>query len=169
MNTVGPLQLVVINFDSAVLPTLAHAQVDHLRRRSLIGLIDSVVTVKGKDGELIVLDTLDAPRGDPRWSGLLSKALFGLPNQGSWKARSFPEPNSSIERQSDFSVTEEQLLEIADLIPVNSRALILLIEHLWAAELDIAAAEAHGHVLANCWITPTLLSQMLLREQPLLK
>lgn len=169
MNTIGPLQLVIINFDSAVLPTLAHAQVDHLRRRGLVGLIDSVVTVKGNDGNLIVLDTLDAPRGDPRWSGVLGEALFGLPSRGSWTANSFPEPNSSPERRSDLSVTEEQLLEIADLIPVNSRALILLIEHLWAAELDIAAAEAHGHVLANCWITPTLLSQMRMREQPLLK
>lgn len=169
MDTMGPLQLVVINFNSAVLPTLAHAQVDYLRRRGLIGLVDSIVTMKGNDGELIILDTLDAPRGDPRWSGVLGKALFGVSNQPIRTTQSFREPEYSSTRHADLSVSEEQLLEIADLIPINSRALILLIEHLWATELDIAAAEAHGHVLANCWIAPALLSQMLKREQPLFK
>jgi uncharacterized membrane protein len=169
MNGIGPLQLIVIDFDSALLPPLVHAQLDDLRRRGLMRLVDSVVAAKGNDGELIILDTLDAPRGDPLWSGVLAHALFGKPGQKRWSASTLQSRDRQSLRQAELGVTEEQLLDIADLIPTNSRALILLIEHLWEADLDMAAAEAQGHVLASCWIAPTMLAQMIERDRPLLK
>lgn len=169
MDAIGPLQLIVIDFDSALLPQLVHAQLDDLRRRGLVRLVDSVVAAKGNDGELIILDTLDAPRGDPLWSGVLAHALFGKPGQKRLPVDTPSARNRQSARPPELGVTEEQLLEIADLIPTNSRALILLIEHVWEADLDMAATEAQGHVLASCWIAPTLLAQMIDRDRPLLK
>jgi len=169
MDEIGPLQLIVIDFDSAVLPPLVHGQIDELRRRGLIRLLDSVVTVKGNEDDLIILDTLDAPRGEPLWSGLLAQALFGTPSNKNWTNKALGARSREMRQPPELSVSEEQLLEIADLIPANSRALILLIEHIWAAELDIAATEGQGYVVANCWIAPSMLGQMLRRERPLLK
>jgi uncharacterized membrane protein len=169
MDGMGPLQLVVIDFRSAVLPPLVHAQIDELRRRGLMRLVDSVVAVKGNEGELIMLDTLDAPRGDPLWNGVLAQALFGAPARDELAAQPPPARGLQSRRPPEMGVTEAQLLEIADLIPTGSRALILLLEHVWATDLNIAANEAEGHVVANCWIAPDLLRQMLKRERPLLK
>lgn len=169
MDDIGPLQLIVIDFESALLPPLVHAQLDDLRRRGLVRLVDSLVAAKGNDGELIILDTLDAPRGDPLWSGVLAHALFGEQGHARWRARSLQSRDWPSGRSPELGVSEEQLLEIADLIPANSRALILLIEHVWEADLDMAATEAQGHVLANCWIAPTMLAQMIDRDRPLLK
>jgi len=81
----------------------------------------------------------------------------------------FPSSDPLIRPSSELGVTEEQLLEIADLVPTTSRVLILLIEHLWTADLDMAALEARGHLIANCWISPALLGQMLQRESPLFR
>lgn len=161
MDGIGPLQLIVIDFHSAVLPPLVHAQLDDLRRRGLMRLVDSVVTVKDDGGALIILDTLDAPRGDPIWNGVLARSIFGSNVSSAWNDESMPNRDLPVRRPPELGVTEEQLLEVADLIPTNSHALILLIEHLWTAELDMTATEAQGHVLANCWISPSLLSQML--------
>ena len=169
MEEIGPLQLIVIDFDGALLPQLVHTQLDDLRRRGLMRLADSVVAAKGNDGELITLDTLDAPRGDPLWSGVLAHALFGKPGQYRWPPNALPSRGRQSAPPPELGVTEEQLLEIADLIPTNSRALILLIEHVWEADLNMAATEAQGHVLANCWIAPTMLAQMIERNRPLLK
>jgi uncharacterized membrane protein len=169
VDGIGPLQLIVIDFQSAVLPPLVHAQIDDLRRRGLIRLVDSVVAVKGDDGELIILDTLDAPRCDPIWSGVLAQTLFGTMAQPSRIAESMPAADAPIRRAPELGVTEEQLLEVADLIPTNAHALLLLVEHLWTAEIDMAATEAQGHVLASCWISPSLLAHMHQRGDSLFR
>jgi hypothetical protein len=169
MDGFGPLQLIVIDFRSAVLPPLVHAQIDELRRRGLVRLVDSAVAAKGESGELIILETLDAPRDDLTWSGVLARSFFGSTSRSSWSDESMPAGNSPARLAPELSVTEEQLLDIADLIPTSSRALILLVEHLWTTELDMAAVEAQGHVLANCWISPTLLGDMIRSRRPLFK
>lgn len=167
MNLSAPMQLIVVDFASAVLPPVLHAQIDDLSRRRVIRLLDSVVAMKSRDGDLIVLDTLDAPRGDPVWDGLLAKALFGVSAPETSAGVQF-DLGSNIQRPStQFGVTEDQLLEIADLIPMHSRALILLIEHIWSTELDRTAEEAEGHMLANCLIEPSFLAQMLNRGAPI--
>ncbi|HET9661623.1 MAG TPA: hypothetical protein VFP05_14915 [Thermomicrobiales bacterium] len=169
MDTVGPLQLIVIDFESAVLPPLVHAQLDDLRRRGVVRMLDSLVTVKGDEGRLVAIDTLDAPRGELVWSGVLARSLLGSNVPSSWNADTLPVSNSGIRPVPELCVTEEQLLEIADLIPTNSRALVLLVEHLWTADLFMAAFEARGHVLAHCWISPAMLAQMVRRTSPLLQ
>jgi hypothetical protein len=169
MDTVGPLQLIVMDFQSAVLPPLVHAQFDDLRRRGVVRMLDSLVAVKEDEGRLVVVDTLDAPRGDMFWSGVLARSLLGSNGPSSWHADTLPISNAGIRPVPELSVTEEQLLEIADLIPTNSRALVLLVEHLWTADLSMAAFEARGHVLAHCWISPAMLAQMVRRTSPLLR
>jgi hypothetical protein len=167
MDGFGQLQLIVVNFRSAVLPPLVHAQIDELRRRGLVRLIDSVVASKGAGDDLIILDTLDAPRGDPIWSGVLARSLFGSNTQPGREGNPMPVENPPVRHVPGLGVTEEQLLEVADLIPSNSHALVLLIEHLWMAELDMAAMEAYGQVLASCWISPVLLGQLIRSGHPL--
>lgn len=167
MATVGPLQLVFIDFQNAVLPPLAHAHVDDLRRRGVVRLIDSVVAAKEGDGRLIHLETLDAPRSDPVWSGVLAHYLFGGPDKGHLNASWIFVLDQLQQIAPGLSVTEEELLEIADRIPTNSHVLILLIEHIWASELEIAAEEAEGHVIANCWISPVMLAKPIHEHQPL--
>lgn len=169
MDGVGPLQLIFIDFESAVLPPLVHAQIDDLRRRGLVRLIDSLVAIKESEGRLIVMDTLDAPRADPVWSGVLAQALLGSNINARSNVELFTGSDPLLRPASELGVTEEQLLEIADLVPTTSRVLILLIEHLWTADLDMAALEARGHMIANCWISPALLGQMLQRESPLFR
>lgn len=169
MDHIGPLQFIVIDFHSAVLPPLVHAQIDDLRRRGLVRLVDSVVASKRDGGDLVILDTLDAPRGDPIWSGVLARSLFGSKIQSDREPDSMPVSGWQVRQIPELGVTEEQLLEVADRIPTNAHALILLIEHVWTAELDMAATEARGHVLANCWISPALLGEMIRSGRPLFR
>lgn len=167
MDEFGPLQLIVIDFNSAVLPPLAHAHVDDLRKRGLIRLVDSVVATKETDGRLIILDTLDAPRSDPVRQGVLAQFLFEAKDRSAWADHAIPVGAPMQRLAPELSVTEAELLEVADLIPTNARVLILLIEHVWTSELGIAAMEADGHLLANCWISPALISQTIRSGRPL--
>ncbi len=157
---VKPLQLMVIDFAHAMLPTLVHTQIQDLRRRGVLRLLDSVVAAKGKNDELILVESLDVLRTDSQYPGIIARSFFG--------AKAGPGVELEIEEQTwksarplpDLGVTEDQLLEIADLIPASSRALILLIEHVWIADLEVATNEANGQVLANCWISPELITRM---------
>ncbi len=162
------LQLIVIEFGSAVLPPVVHAQIEDYRRRGVLRLVDSVTAVKEDSGNLIVLNTLDAPRGDPAWSGVLTRSFFDTAAPSSGPALDPVVGDTRPGAEPRFGVTEEQLLEIVDLIPTGGRVLILLVEHLWASDLAMAAIEADGHMLANCSISPGLLAQFLQRGRPLL-
>lgn len=168
MGSIKPLQLIVIGFDSALLPPLVHTQIQDLRRRGVLRLLDSVVAAKGKNDELITVDSLDAPRGDSQYRGIIARSFFGAKVEIGWEFETDGLRWDSAGSLPDLGVTEDQLLEVADLIPSRSRALILLIEHVWIADLEIATAEASGHLLANCWISPELLGRMSRKDHSLL-
>lgn len=168
MRAIRPLQLIVIEFSNVLLPTLVHTQIQDLRRRGVLRLLDSVVAAKGRNDELILVDSLDAPRSDSQYRGVLARSFFGANVDLGWEFEAEGLPWDSKARLPDLGVTEDQLLEVADMIPSRSRALILLIEHVWIADLEIATEEASGHVLANCWISPELLVRMSRKDHSLL-
>ncbi len=169
MGSIKPLQLIVIDFANPILPTLVHTHIHDLRRRGVLRLLDSVVAAKGKNDELFLVDSLDAPRSDSQYRGILARSLFGANVGLGWGFESEALTWDTARKLPDMGVTEDELLEVADLIPSSSRALILLIEHVWIADLEIASEEASGHVLANCWISPELIARMSLRDRSLLE
>lgn len=63
-----------------------------------------------------------------------------------------PQSGFAAQPAGDFGITRDQILEIADLIPRSSQALLLLVEHRWALNLKDAIG-AGGSVLASGFVT----------------
>ena len=152
---VGPLQLVVINFVELPFPA---GVVDHLRTlrsQGVIRMVDGVIVAKDSDGDMAFVEvpTLIDEKSD--LVGLLASSLFAHGKTGRMEA--VADSGFLSGSPGEFGLTEDQLLEVADLIPMSSKVLFLLLEHLWALDLKEFVAGTDGTVLANGWITPASL------------
>lgn len=157
---IGPLQLVVLGFDEPVVPPEVIDQLLSLGREGIVRLVDGVFAVKNGDGEIEVVEIIGLDHGDAHLLGTLERSLFGGGATGLVSALVGAEAGVLAGDAGDFGLTEDQLYEIADLIPKNSAAMFLLIEHPWALGMKQGVIDAGGVVLANGWITPATLIAM---------
>ena len=58
--------------------------------------------------------------------------------------------------QYDKGFTERDIKNIADDIPNNSSALLMVVEHLWAKKIKEALVNANGIMVAQGLLTPEL-------------
>jgi uncharacterized membrane protein len=154
----GPLQFVVIGLDTPSVPPGVINRLRDLRDEKVIRLVDGVLAAKDGEGDITVVE--DLPEEESALHGTLARTLFGYGVAGQLGAMIETESGFLRGAAGDFGLSEDQLLEVADLIPKNSTALFLLIEHLWALGLKEAVIDANGIVLANGWITPATLVEM---------
>lgn len=168
MSALGSLQIVVLDYANPEFPARAYGQLKNLHTLGVIRLVDSLITEKDMANQFKSLGPLEKLEDCCAWSGVLAKSLLGRNQGDSTDFRGWQDPDQPGRQTPEIGATEEQLLEVVDRIPTGSRALILLIEHVWTTALEAAAAEASGHLLANCWTTPEFLEQSIRKEQPLL-
>jgi uncharacterized membrane protein len=158
--SIGPLQLVVLGFDEAAMPAEVLDQLRDLRQKGIVRLVDGVFAVKNGDGDIQVVEVTDLDSDEVLLLGTLARSLFGYGVTGLVPALIGMESGVLAGEVGDFGLTEDQLYEVADLIPGNSAAMFLLIEHQWALGLKQGVLDAGGVVLANGWITPATLIAM---------
>ena len=158
--SIGPLQLVVLGFDEAAMPAEVIDQLRDLRQKGIVRLVDGVFADKNGDGDIQVVEVTDLDSDEALLLGTLARSLFGYGVTGLVPALIGTESGVLAGEVGDFGLTEDQLYEVADLIPRNSAAMFLLIEHQWALGLKQGVLDAGGVVLANGWITPATLIAM---------
>ncbi|WP_037605520.1 DUF6325 family protein [Streptacidiphilus rugosus] len=124
----GPVEFLVLAFPGERTGADLAAPLDALRRAGGVRLLDSMLVTKAEDGT--VGSAATAARERPEAAG-------------STGAR--PEPGL---------IGEADAAEAAELLEPGSCALLLLVEHLWAAEAAEAFRAANGRVAASVRIPP---------------
>lgn len=158
----GPFQLIVIGFDRAALPPDVVSQIQRLRDDGVVRLVDGVFVAKNENGDLSEIRSSDIGEDAAALLGTLAGALFGS------GAASAAEAKGGLGRElgmfaaegGDLGLGREEIDVIADLIPRNSIAAFLLIEHVWAIGVKEAVSNGNGVVIAHGWLSPATLHRM---------
>ena len=130
----GPVQMLVLEFDRERLRGEILPELERLREKDIIRLVDLVVVEKSESGEVTALETSDLTADEATEYGAVVGALVGF---------------GAAARETNVVA-----VKAADAIPAGSIAAIALIEHRWAIPPRDAVGRAGGVTLADDWIHP---------------
>jgi uncharacterized membrane protein len=132
--TLGPLEYTVIGFAGNNFDGSIAREIGRVVENGTIRIVDAVGVLKDEAGDVAVIE-IDA-KSDPRFESLatLLEGTMGL-------------------------FTPEDLATLAETLPANTSALVLLFEHRWAVHVKEAVQAAGGVLLARSVIAPEILEE----------
>jgi hypothetical protein len=145
----GPVQMLVFELEQERLAGEIFPALMALAAKRLIRLIDVLVVFKPGDNAMLeVVDSRTVFGEDADLAGELVAALIGL--------RSASEHMRARDAIDGFGGDDDDnaTWDIADRIPPDAHAAILLLEHVWAIPLRNAVGGDRGIVLADEWVHP---------------
>jgi uncharacterized membrane protein len=122
MVEVGPVEYVVIQFPGNQFKGEIAPAISGLVDRGLVRIIDLVFVKKDSDGDVSYFE----------FDELAEAATFG-----------------HIDAEVDGVVSDADISEIAAAVPLDSSALLIVWEDLWASELATAVRDAGGELVAG--------------------
>ena len=135
----GPLQVLVVNFDEANFTGDIEAEFNRLEDAGTLRVLDVLVVTKSSDGEVEVLRTGE------RHSGEIGQAVLGF---------------DVDELESETAADDPDAWYVADAIAPGGAAAIAVLEHRWALPLREAIERAGGHSVAAEWVSAAELADM---------
>lgn len=148
--TVGPLQLVLVGFE-----TTEHFRGDiareiaALRGRGMIRVLDARFVHRAPDGALTEVDLGPLLADPPSAHNPIARLLRGGNGAG---GNGGMEPPEAFARTAGFAL--EDLRRLTDEIGPGDHAAVVLVEHLWAARLRETVRAAGGRLLGQGFLTP---------------
>ena len=132
--TLGPLEYTVIGFSGNNFDGSIAREIGRVVENGTIRIVDAVGVLKDEAGDVAVIE-IDA-KSDPRFESLatLLEGTMGL-------------------------FTPEDVASLAETLPANTSALVLLFEHRWAVHVKEAVQAAGGVLLARSVIAPEILEE----------
>ncbi len=151
----GPIQMVMIKFDTTEKFTgEILRELNMLRGKGLIRLIDLLMVVKKPDGQIQRLKMSDLTDAQMQEFGMVLGKLMGL------EASTAVSESPLAAAGAQFGLSADDFAKLSDLLEPNTAAGLLLFEHTWAAGFQAAVARAGGHMTAQGFLTPQLLMKV---------
>jgi hypothetical protein len=153
--TLGPVQFLAVGFDRVDLFTGAiRRELQKLRSRGLIRLLDMLFLMKGEDGAITRLEASDLSEEEKAQLGTVLGGLLDLSASDA--------EDAVVDTLADSEVAAEQVLglSVADVkslvtdLPPGKAVALFLIEHVWATTFKVAVRNAGGHPLMQGYLTP---------------
>ena len=156
--TIGPLQLVAIGFDEDKYYRDIVQELGDIRRSGIIRLFDALYIIKHLDGTIEAKETSELGEEEKREYGTVIRGLLDLATTKGLENVGQSDLQHALEMSgNDFGLSDSEVGEIADQIPVGTSALIVLFEHKWAVHLKESIGKAGGRLLAQGLIQPETL------------
>jgi uncharacterized membrane protein len=153
----GPLQLVVIGFDEDKYARDIILEIKSLRKAKTIRLFDLLYVFKHADGTIDSKEVTDLQDEEQREFGTLLRSLVGLSKED-LEHDDAEEVAESLDSSADqFGFSDTEIKDLADRIPNNSSAILVIFEHTWARRVKAAMLNAGGYVRAQGLIDPATL------------
>jgi len=148
----GPVQILVVGFGTTTFQGEILPELQKLKERDLVRLIDLVVVSKDDDDEITGVELSDLSPEESAQFGAIAGALVGLGADGDEGMEVGAELGA--ERGAEGMLGEQTMWSVADAIPPGTTAAVALLEHRWAIPLRDAIRRAGGVALADSWIHP---------------
>jgi uncharacterized membrane protein len=150
---IGPVQLLVIGYDSDEPHPGLRAEVERLREAQGIRLIDLLHVRKHADGQVERLEISDLSHEESVELGAMVGALIGLGADGE-AGMEQGAIEGAIAAEEGKTIGDD-LWFVDDAIPPGTAATIALIEHRWAIGLRDELRDAGGKLHADAWVHPS--------------
>jgi uncharacterized membrane protein len=155
----GPVQVFVIGFDKFEASGRIMAELQKVRKRGLIRVIDVLFVQKAQNGSISSsMHMTDLSEDERMRLGAIAGGLIGLQAGGLAGAEEGAALGALAVAERDAGLSADRLGDLADSIPNGGSAAILVIEHHWATRLRDALADAGGRALMQAMITPDALA-----------
>lgn len=153
MEEFGPVQMLVIGFQGGQFSGEVLSELRRLRGHDIVRLVDLLFVTKRADGSVSTRESTDLSEDELQELGALAGALIGMGAAGEQGLE--PGAQAGAEAMASGTVfDQEEVWEVADVIPAGSSAALALLEHRWAIPLRDAIAAAGGLTVADEWIHP---------------
>jgi uncharacterized membrane protein len=147
---IGPVQLLVVGFERPDFQGEALAQLQSLRERDVVRVIDILMVSKDAAGEVSTRQISDLSESEADELGALVKVLIGLGEAAGGDAGGA----ARMWAQRETGLVEEDLLDVLAEIPADTAVAIALLEHRWAIPLREAIVAAGGFPIIDTWVHP---------------
>jgi uncharacterized membrane protein len=155
----GPIQVFVIGFEKFEASGRILAELQKVRKRGVIRVIDVLFVQKAQNGSISSsMHMTDLSEDERMRLGAIAGGLIGLQEGGLRGAEEGAVAGALRVAERDAGLSADRLGDLADAIPNGTSAAILVIEHHWATRLRDALADAGGHNLMQAMITPDALA-----------
>jgi uncharacterized membrane protein len=154
---IGPLHLLVIDFDEVSRARDITRIVNDLKRTKAIHLFDLLCIIKQDDGQIEAKQISEFETDEKREYGALIKRLIGLVTQDEERVAAGELVDSLRVAEDEFGLSESEVLAIADRMPAGSSGILAIFEHTWARSVREDIQKAGGHVRAQGLIDPNTL------------
>ena len=147
----GPVQILVVGFETDALSGKVLAELKRLREADLVRLVDLLVVAKDDAGDLAVVQATDLTQDEAMEFGALVGALIGI-GTGDEDVAADAAVAGAVEGADSHILDESQAWYVADSIPAGTTAAVALLEHRWAIPFRDAILDQGGIVLADEWV-----------------
>ncbi len=155
--SIGPLQLVIIGIDKDKYARNVVLELQEIRKQGVIRLFDMLYLIKHENGTIAAKEISDLTSEEKREYGTLANRLLGLGTEAIQHDNAEELAASLGMAETEFGLSQEDIQNLADQIPNNSSAILILFEHHWALHLRETIINAGGKLLANGYINPDTL------------
>ena len=161
---VGPVQLLVLGFQSPDFQGEIREELNRLRDNDLVRVIDALAVRKDADGDVQVLHESQLSDEEQAAFGALVGGLIGLGAAGEEGFEVGAERGAEAVAERGGVLSDDTAWDVLAEIPPDTAALLILLEHRWAIPLRDAIARAGGFRLASEFISPLDLVALGLAE-----
>lgn len=151
---IGPLQLVVVGFEGAVMESGVIDELFAASATDAIKLLDVLVIDKDENGRVWMSKISDLTLEEEIEYGTVIGGLIGLGAGGPEGVEGGAEAGALALTQGVIGLTPGEVNDLVHDIPSGTSALVGLVEHSWAVQLQEARLEAGGVMLAQAMIDP---------------
>jgi hypothetical protein len=125
----GPIDYFVIGFEGPKMDGSIMKELEQALQDGVIALVALAVVYKDDNGDVMAIDASESPDG--RLTHIAERY-----------------------NQDSHLLDDDDLAEVGELLPANTAAAVLVIEHLWAKPLKQAILESGGQLVAEGRIHP---------------
>jgi uncharacterized membrane protein len=154
----GPMHLLVIGFENPDFHGQIRKALGSAMEKGVVRVIDLRFVYKDADGNVSGMEATQLGDEERERFGAVVGALIGFGAGGEGGAQTGAEAGTMAAAERRFGMTEEDVQSIADSIPNDSAAAVILIEHVWAKEFKQSLRDANGFLIAEGLVTPEALA-----------
>ena len=152
--TIGPVQLIVLGFDSPNFEGEIIDELERLRESDAVRVIDSLTVYKDADGDVEVAHLSNLSEEEAAEVGSAVGALLGFGIDGEAGMEKGAVAGAEAAAEGSSLLDGEVAWDVLGDIPNDSAAALVLLEHHWAVDLRDALIRANGYRLADAFISP---------------
>jgi uncharacterized membrane protein len=150
----GPVQLLVFGFDQPKFGGGIAAELNRLKERDIVRVIDALVVHKNAEGEIRSIQVTDLTQEQAQQFGAILGGLVGLGAGGMQGMATGAQGGADVVAERGGHVFDPDEWDVLDDIPNNSAAALVLLEHRWAIPLRESIRGEGGVAIGDLWLHP---------------